>query len=196
MTEPGRKLILVRHSMPEMVAGMPASQWHLSEEGRHRCKVLARRLAGYDLGSIVTSQEAKAIETGQIVASLLGLPFETAPDLHEHEREVVKSIGSVQDFQAQVIRLFEHPGELVLGNETADEAHQRFSAALAAVLERKPKGNLAIVSHGTVMALFVSRATGLDPVSFWKRLGLPAYAVLALPGFRMEEVVYEVGPDP
>jgi broad specificity phosphatase PhoE len=195
VTGPARKLILVRHSMPEMVVGMPASQWHLSEEGRHRCKILARRLAGYELAAIVTSQEAKAMETGQIVAGLLGLPIETSPDLHEHEREVVKSIGSIQDFQAQVIRLFEHPNKLVLGSETADEAHRRFAAALAAALERKPRGNLAIVSHGTVMALFVSRTTGLDPVSFWKRLGLPAYAVLALPGFRLEEVVYEMGPD-
>jgi broad specificity phosphatase PhoE len=186
---PGCKLILVRHSLPEFVSGVPASQWRLSAEGRRRCEVLAGHLAAYDLAVVVASEEPRAAETGQIVARMLDLSFETAPDLHEHERGVVQDMGSQEAFQAQVARLFERPGERVLGYETADQAHTRFAAAVARVLEQHPTGNPAIVSHGTVMTLLVARANDLDPLPFWKRLGLPAFAVLTLPAFDLLEVV-------
>lgn len=187
-----RKLILVRHSAPEIVSGMLASQWQLSDEGRRRCETLAQRLAAYNSVVIVSSREPKAVETGQIVACLLGLPFETADDLHEHEREMVKSIGRRKEFQARVASFFEHPGELVFGHETADQAHARFAAAVARVLELHPHGNPAIVAHGTVMTLFIARANRLDPVPFWKSLGLPAFAILSLPGFHLLEVVQNI----
>ena len=191
---PTCKLILVRHSLPEMVVGVPASQWRLSEEGRLRCQKLAERLAAYGLATIVTSAEPKAVETGQIVAEALGLPFETAPGLHEHERGVVRDLGSREEFQTQVACLFEHPSELVLGHETADQAHARFAGAVAHVVEEHPAGNpsspdstelvagsgqsLAVVSHGTVMTLFIARANGLDPIPFWKSLSLPGFHLL------------------
>jgi broad specificity phosphatase PhoE len=183
-----------------MVVGVPASQWQLSDEGRRRCETLAERLAAYDLATVVASEEPKAAETGQIVAEALGLPFETAPGLHEHERGVVKSLGSREEFQARVVRLFERPSELIFGHETADEAHVRFARAVTNVLEQHPVGNpsspsgrsLAVVTHGTVMTLFIARANGLDPVPFWKRLGLPAFAVLSLPDLHLLEVVESV----
>jgi broad specificity phosphatase PhoE len=175
-----------------MVTGLLASQWRLSDEGRRRCEPLADRLAAYDLVTVVSSEEPKAVQTGQIVAEALGLAFEAVPGLHEHERAVVKSIGSKEAFQAQVVRLFEHPGELVLGHETADQAHSRFAAAIADVIERHPSGSLAVVTHGTVLTLFVARANGLDPVPFWKRLGLPSFVVLTLPSFSLVEVVENV----
>jgi broad specificity phosphatase PhoE len=188
----GQKLILVRHSLPAMVTGVPASKWHLSVEGRRRCTALAGRLAAFGLAAIVSSREPKAVETGQIVAGTLGLPLETAPGLHERERGPVKDLGNQEDFQAQVARFFEHPDQLVLGYETADEAHARFTRAIAAAIERRPAINLAIVSHGTVMTLFVARATGLDPVPFWKGLGLPSFVVLSLPELALLEVVTDV----
>jgi broad specificity phosphatase PhoE len=189
MAGPGRKLVLVRHSLPEFVTGVPASQWRLSGEGRRRCEVLAGRLVAYHLSAVIASEEPKAAETGQIVARMLGLPFATAPGLHEHERSIVRDMGSRGAFQAQVARFFEHPGERVLGYETADEAHARFAAAVARVLEQHPTSNPAIVSHGTVMTLLIARANDLDPIPFWKRFGLPAFAVLSLPDLDLLEVV-------
>jgi broad specificity phosphatase PhoE len=184
-----RRLILIRHSQPEFVLGVPASEWHLSAEGRRRCKKLAERLSAYDLAAVVSSEEPKAFETGQVVAETLGLPLETAPGLHEHKRGVVRDLGSPADWEAQVARFFEYPDQLVLGHETADLAHVRFTRAVASVIERRPVGNLAIVSHGTVMTLFIAHASRIDPVPFWQRLGLPSFAVLALPDLSLLEVV-------
>lgn len=190
-----RKLVLVRHSVPEIVPGVPASQWHLSNEGRRRCTWLAARLKAYSLDLIVASQEPKSIETGQIVADILGIPLETAPDLHEHERQNVEFTFDKKQFQANVASVFEHPRTQVFGNETADEAHSRFSQAIASVLGKHSDRNLAVVSHGTVMALFVARATGLDAFPFWERLGLPSCTVLSLPDFDLLEVIAGVAPE-
>jgi broad specificity phosphatase PhoE len=191
-----RKLILIRHSLPAMVSGVPASEWHLSAEGRRRCAPLARRLAAYGPAAVVSSQEPKAVETGQIVAGTLGLSLETAPGLHEHERGPVRDLGNREEFEAQVARFFEHPDRLVLGCETADEAHARFARAVTSVVERRPSANLAIISHGTVMSLFVARATGLDPLPFWKGLGLPSFVVLSLPELALLEVVADMEAEP
>jgi broad specificity phosphatase PhoE len=188
-----RQLVLIRHSQPEIVPGVPASGWRLSDTGRDRCRALADRLVAYDLAAVVASREPKAVETGQIVARALGLPFETAADLHEHDRPNVGLLADEEQFQARVASVFEHPGELVFGRETADEAHVRFTTAIANVMAQHPRGNLAVVTHGTVMTLFVARAAGLDPVPFWKRFGLPAFVVLSLPGFGLVEVVESVG---
>jgi broad specificity phosphatase PhoE len=184
----GRKLILVRHSMPEIVPGVPASQWCLSDVGRRRCERLAQRLVSYQPHFVVASLEPKAIETGQIVARILGIPIETAPDLHEHERPNVEPFGTREQFEARVSRLFEHPAELIFGTETADQAHRRFAGAIDDVLATERSGNLAVVTHGTVLTLFVARAAGLDPVPFWKRLGLPGFVVLSLPDLSPEVV--------
>ncbi|MGD9101442.1 MAG: histidine phosphatase family protein [Anaerolineae bacterium] len=188
------KLILVRHSYPDIEPTRSANRWSLSETGRGRCKPLADKLAGYQLEIIVTSVEPKAVETGQIVADLLGKPCETAQGLHEHERRDV-GFGSRERFESSVADFFAQPRELVFGEESADQAHQRFSQAITNVIERYPHQNVAVVSHGTVMTLFVARAAGLEPFPFWKRLGLPAFVVLSFPRFDLLTIVEDVGKD-
>lgn len=191
MTDTNR-LVLVRHSLPTIDPTVPASQWQLSDEGRYRCKALAAQLAAYALDRVVTSIEPKAAETGQIVARILDLPFETAPDLHEHERPVAGVFDTRAQFQAQVGSLFAQPGELILGRETADQAHRRFAGAVSSVVAQHPSTNLAVVAHGTVMTLLVARAASLDPFPFWQRLGLPAFVVLSLPDLSPLQVVESI----
>lgn len=186
-----RKLILVRHSLPVIMGEQPANQWQLSEEGRRRCGRLAELLSAHHPVAIVTSTEPKAIETGQIIGERLGIPVGAAPNLHEHERPRA-DLDTVEHFQAKVARLLEHPGEPVFGVETGDEAHERFEAAVDDAMKQHPAGNLAIVSHGTVMTLFVARVAGIDPVPFWKELGLPAFIVLSHPELALLEVVASV----
>ena len=184
-------LLLVRHSQPEMIQGIPASQWHLSLEGIRRAGLLAGQLSAYDLHHIVSSIEPKAFETAQIIASSLGITTEIIPDLHEHVREDV-TFSSRQEFLSAIEQLFTHPGVLVMGKETADQAYDRFSQAVGDILKSFPSQDLAIVSHGTVISLFVSRRCGIPPFEFWQRLGLPGYVVLSLPEMRSLPVLFSV----
>lgn len=187
-----RKLILVRHSLPDIVPEIPANLWRLSREGRRRCKILAAKLAGHKPCLIVTSLESKALETGQLVASMLELPQAAAAGIHEHERRSVAFCADEAKFQASVVRMLEQPGQPVFGDETGDQAHQRFSQAIDSVIERYPQGNLAVVTHGTVLSLFVSRAVRIEPIPLWKRLGLPSFVALQLPDSGLLEIVESV----
>jgi len=187
-----RKLILVKHSLPEIIPDLTPNRWLLSDEGRLRCGPLAERLSIHRPDIIVTSLEPKAAETGKIVANILGKPFETAEGLHEHDRSNVKFSEAKEQFEAQVALFFENPTRLVLGKETADEAHQRFAEAVASVIERHPSEDPAIVAHGTVITLFVTRTVGIEPFPLWRGLGLPSFVVMSLPELGLLAVVENI----
>jgi broad specificity phosphatase PhoE len=186
-------LILIKHSQPAIASDRPAAEWALSDAGRQRCGPLADALAVYAPGVIVSSEEPKAMETAALVAARLGVPHATAPGLHEHARRSAPYTTSAE-FGASAAALFARPGELVFGEETADEAHSRFSAATAAVMAQHPGQTVAIVAHGTVISLFAGRAAGLDPFTLWQRLGLPSFVVLSWPRVRVLSIMENVWP--
>jgi broad specificity phosphatase PhoE len=88
--------------------------------------------------------------------------------------------------------LFARPHELVFGNETAQQAHTRFAGAVAQVVERHPVGNIVIVTHGTVISLFVAVHANLDPFALWKQLAMPSFVVLAVPSFKLLDTVSSI----
>ncbi len=183
-----RNLVLVKHSLPEIVPAVPASQWQLSEAGRPRCKALAARLSAYDPPIIFSSTEPKARETASIVAHLLRKPLQSREGLHEHSRAGVAYLSS-DEFEGRIADFFARPDEPVFGEETADQSYERFARAVGGIIEEHTKGNVAVVAHGTVISLFVARKTGLEPFPLWQRLGLPSYVVLSLPNFELVTVV-------
>jgi broad specificity phosphatase PhoE len=184
------KLILVKHSKPEIRREVPSAKWTLSDEGRARCRPLAERLRTYSPTAVITSTEPKAIETGHIVATLLGLEINKEAGLHEHEREHVK-VETLEIFHRRVEEFFSSPTELVFGSETADQAHERFSVALTNLLQSYSESTV-VVTHGTVLSLFVGRKTGMAPLSLWRRLGLPSYVVLDRSSLQIIEIVDEI----
>lgn len=95
-----RKLILVRHSLPEFTEGVPAHQWSLSAEGRQRCVPLAEGLGAYEPVAVVTSTEPKAVETGQVIADHLSLLLESADGLREHHRSQPVVLDAETPFEA------------------------------------------------------------------------------------------------
>lgn len=185
-------LILVKHSLPAIEPGVAAAAWRLSAAGRARCRPLADALAPYRPDYLFASAEPKADETARLVAAQLGLPFAVAPDLHEHRRESVPWLDA-GTFAAQVARCLAEPAALVMGEETADQAHRRFAGAVDALVAAHPNHTLAVVAHGTVISLYVARAAGCAPFPLWQQLGLPAFVVLSLPARAVVRVVAEVG---
>ena len=172
-----KRLILVKHSLPDVLEDVPAYEWHISEAGRVHARELAGKLIQYQPEIMVSSIEPKARETAAILADDLGLEFHEIKDLHEHDRSGVpyheKAI-----FQNFVRELFDKPDELVFGNETANAALARFRHAVEHVLSLYTDKTITIVAHGTVISLFVSWLTGCNGYSLWQELGLPSFVVL------------------
>lgn len=187
-----RKLILIKHARPQVVESIAAHEWHLSEEGREACKALAEVVRPHDPAVIVTSEEAKARETGELLAGALGKPLESAPGLAEHDRTNVPMMRS-SEFLSALAMFFKEPNRLVLGRETADQAADRFDAAIKAVLARHTEGNVAVVTHGTVLALFASENGAGDPFLLYRQLGLPSVVVFSVPDYQFLEKRERIG---
>jgi broad specificity phosphatase PhoE len=190
---PSQKLILIKHSAPLIDPRRPPETWRLSEKGRALCAPLADAIAPHQPSIIISSEEPKARETGELVATKLSVPHETAPGLHEHDRSNVPHMRS-GEFISMIELMLRKPDELVLGRETADEARSRFSNAVRNVIESKPDSSVAIVSHGTVIALFLAEHGAGKAFDLWRGLGLPAFAVLSLPEMKVETIVERIEP--
>lgn len=191
-----RKLILIKHASPQVEPEAPPEQWHLSEEGRQKCQALASVVKPLEPAVVVSSEEMKAVETAQIIAQRLGVPHHAAPDLHEHDRSNVPQLRTAE-FISMIELLFRRPNDLVLGSETAVAALSRFESALDEVLMAHPEGNVAVVSHGTVIALLLEKLDrkrrGFD---VWRAMKLPSFAVLSLPGMALDRLVERIDNPP
>ena len=174
------QLILIRHSQSQLDLHQPARRWVLTAAGRLRCRPLAEALAMYKPARIIASQEPKAADTGRLAAEFLNIPFETAPDLHEHQREHLPILDR-DAFQTGVAALFARPDEHVFGDESANQARARFSRAVAVQISRYPGERLGIATHGTVLSLFVAQACRVSAYELWQWLDMPAFVVLDYP---------------
>ena len=180
-------LILVKHALPLIDPAVPASQWQLSEAGQAGAQVLTQKLATYHPDLIFSSAEPKAIETAHIVATVLDKQVEVVEGLHEHDR---RNVGFLEKrkFEASIAQFFDQPDQLTLGTETANQAYHRFSKGVTGIIERYPDKNVVLITHGTVLTLFVSRLAGIEPFPFWKDLDLPSWVVLSQPDLGLVSV--------
>jgi broad specificity phosphatase PhoE len=160
-------LLLVRHSAPELDPAVQSQEWGLSEEGRRRCGPLAERVAAYRPEVIVSSPEPKARETAELIAAPLRLQVEFRDGLRETARRTVGWLTR-QQLEREVKALFDRPDQIVFGEESASAALDRFESALDGLPERA-----VVVTHGTVLSLYVAAKTGRDAFELWRSLELP-----------------------
>ena len=140
---------------------------------------------------MVSSGGPKAVETAEIAAGCLGIGCSVYPGLREHDRTGVPFLAD-EKFAQAARRFFENPGQLVWGNEAADEAGDRFEGAVRRLLDEREEEVVAIVAHGTVISLLVARYNDIDAFGFWQRLGLPSFCALSVPGFELQVVSFSL----
>ncbi len=172
-----RRIVLVRHAKPRIEENVPSAQWKLSPEGAQASARLAERLLEFDFSQIASSPEPKAVGTAQAIAPRLGLALEIDDGFAENSR---KSVGFMprEEIEAGIAALFANPGSLVFGDETANQCFHRFQQALDRQVA-KSTGDVIAVTHGTILSIYVARTLGIDPMPFWRGLGLPCAIVLS-----------------
>ena len=181
-------VILIKHAPPVVQPNLPPEQWPLSAEGLQRAEKLAMQLAEHGIHRVFSSEEIKAVETARVIVDKLAIPLATVHDLHEHDRSNVPHMPT-REFISAIAQFFQKRDELVLGRETADQAEQRFTSAVKKLIKEYPQETLAIVSHGTVMSLLLSRHGGGDAFQLWRRLGLPSFVVMTIPDLQITTIV-------
>jgi broad specificity phosphatase PhoE len=186
-----RKLILVKHARPQVVEAIPSRDWRLSDEGRAACGPLVEVLRPLDPAVIITSDEPKAQETGQILAEALGKPLKTGNNVHEHDRSNVPMMPS-REFLSLLALFFKQRDRLVLGMETADECAERFQNAIDSIVTGHQEGNIAVVTHGTVLALFAADHGAGDAFLLYRKMGLPSLMSFSIPDYCVGETIERI----
>jgi broad specificity phosphatase PhoE len=168
------RLILIRHPRTQPDPAVPASVWRLSPEGEEQVRGLVAAPFWDGVTAVYTSQEYKAAVVGEAVSAARGIPHQGVPDLREARRD--GWLG--QDaFLAAQRAFFAHPDTApVPGWESAADAQARFARAMDRILTSHPAGeSLAVVSHATVLTLYLAHlrghALGIDD---WSAIGFAA----------------------
>lgn len=174
-----RTLHLIKHGQPALDHALPAHEWELAPDALHHLPVLATHLDPLPQ-IVVSSEEPEAKATAQALANLLDLPYRTMLGLHEQLR-YTNQLWPHAEFQERYRQFFAEPAQVVVGEESADAAHARFSNAVAAVMAVNTQEMVAVVAHGTVISLLVGRATGRDPYVLWQELELLQAVTLKWP---------------
>lgn len=169
-------LILVKHSLPLVTPLTPAATWQLAPQGVARCAALAEALAPYLPAVLLSSAEPKARATAAYLAQQWSIRLTVVAGLEEHHRQTTPFLSD-DDFHQAVQQFFAHPSDLILGEETADGAYHRFAHAVTELHTQYLEQTIIVVTHGTVLSLYLSRQVGIDPFSIWQQLGLPSFVV-------------------
>lgn len=127
---------------------------------------------GLSARRVFTSHEPKAIETAVEIARELELPVEIASGVHEHERPRLPFNGQ-SAWHRMIAELFAKPDSLVLGHETATQARSRFTDAIDDLTRSTANDDVIVVTHGTVMALYLAQKLGEGAFTIWQGLEMP-----------------------
>jgi len=139
----------------------PVPRWGLSDIGRARAEAVARQPWIRRLGRIVSSDEAKAVETATILAHGAGIAVETVDGMHENDRSATGFLPP-PEFEGAADWFFAHPEASFRGWERAVDAQDRIVAAVKSVLARHdPAIPIAFVGHGGVGTLLRCHLAGL-----------------------------------
>ncbi len=183
----GQQLLLVRHSRPCISDDMSYRDWPLSDEGRKLAVGAAEFIAEFRPSRICSSDERKALETARVIGQHCGVEVEVEPDLREHDRTGVPWRDSATR-QRELKALFANPGDVVFGHESASQALRRLTAAINRVAVRTP-GPWVLVTHGTIMALYLAKLTGRAPMEIWSCLRMPTVAWVDCSNHRLVNLV-------
>ena len=182
----GPQLLVIRHGQTEWsVAGRPTGRTDvpLTDAGRDEARHAGLTLDGWHLTRAFTSPLRRARETARIVDC--PVPVTVDDDLMEWD------YGDWEGVTTDAARervpewsVWTHP---MTGGESLTELGRRADRFLDRVLTEVPHGNVAVFSHGHLLAVLVARWCGLDPVE-GRRFYL-ATATVSLLGWHREDRV-------
>ncbi|PRH87685.1 histidine phosphatase family protein [Labrys okinawensis] len=150
-----RTAYFITHAEVEIDPAIPVPQWRLSAKGRTRHEAFNRQDFVAGIGSVYASDERKARDGGEILATPLGLKLQIVPALHENDRSATGFLPP-QEFETTADAFFANPEQSIRGWERAADAQARIVAAVTAILDRdEGEGDIALVAHGGVGALLL-----------------------------------------
>lgn len=123
-----------------------------------------------------SSLQTKALQTTVLLCKDNHIPIKTDKDLTE-----LTSItnGFIEDYEDTMKRFYSGELERINGGETIIEGKARFNQAIERVVKSEGgKGNVGIVAHGNILAIFSSQFAEKSIYSIHNNIKMPDVAVL------------------
>jgi 2,3-bisphosphoglycerate-dependent phosphoglycerate mutase len=150
----------------------------LSSAGLSDAAVLAERLASLPIVAVYTSPSRRAVETVEPLARRLGLDPELVPDLRERRLPVVPAA----EFEALVRQAWSSPDGAPRGGESNVQAQTRGLAVVHKVVARHAGSQVALGTHGNLLALILNALDSRFGHEFWRELSFPDVYQLVFDG--------------
>jgi len=150
-------VIFISHANVIIDTSIPVPRWSLSKLGIKRHREFNNNPIVENITSIYSSNEVKAIEAAKILSSKTELNYTKIEELGEMDRS---STGYLieKEFEKTVNSFFANPNTSIKGWEKGIDAQKRIVDAVISLMKNdNTKGNIAIVSHGGVGALLLSK---------------------------------------
>jgi broad specificity phosphatase PhoE len=189
-----KQLIFITH--PEVIVEpkVPVSRWHLSCAGLARMREFVDLDVVAKVSSVWASTEAKAIEAAGILAAKSGIGVSVAADLGENDRSSTGFLPS-EEFEAVANDFFAMPHASIRGWERASDAQERvYQATTLIVAKHNIEGDIAIVAHGAVGTLLLSKLLN-EPISRMRDQPFQGhYWIASLPDLVITTTWRPIGP--
>jgi len=163
------RLLLIRHGRSEMNAQGRIQGWldsPLDDLGRAQAHAVARRLQCEGPALLYASDLRRAWETAQIIGQVLDIPL--IPDARLRERNLGDIAGlygeEIRDRFPDMVREWESSQRMrsAPGGEQPADFWARVVAAFDEIVGRHPQGVVGVVTHGGVLATYMSHLMGLE----------------------------------
>ena len=160
-----------------------AGGW-LSPLGRDQARMLVESVSGERIARVWTSDMARAVQTGEIVAGVLGVDVIVRKGLREFGvGDAAGTTGDPDPFAATFTAWL--AGDLtarIPGAESGEEVVQRYAAVLEEIADEHRGESVLVISHGGVMSMALSALARNLSLSHSRDLPMPNCGVVALEG--------------
>ncbi|WNS41465.1 histidine phosphatase family protein [Paenibacillus sp. MMS20-IR301] len=156
----------------------------LSDKGLADAQRVTRLLLHENINILISSPYKRAVQTIEGLAEPLGLEVV----IEEAFRERLLSAEPVSDFGQAATRVWEDFSFAWEGGESSLAAQQRGVQALGKLLKQYRGRNIAIGTHGNLMALMMNALDNRYDFTFWKQLDMPDIYKLSFAGDQLVDV--------
>lgn len=187
------RVVLVRHGVTELTesarldgrGGLDPDLTDTGREQAERAAVLVEELAGDADAQVITSDLARARQTGEIIAARLGVAPEVDADWDEQsfgDWDGAAITDLLADHRREFTALRDDPGYARPGGESHEQMAARVLAAWERALERG--GTVVVACHRKPILVVLAHVLGLPHERFWRLAGAPGSltAIEAHPG--------------
>jgi broad specificity phosphatase PhoE len=159
-------ILLIRHGQTDWNASK-RSQGHLdiplNHTGRRQSQLLARRLLGWPISALYSSDLQRASETAAIIGRQLGLAPVLEPALRERHGGIFQGLTGqeAQQRHPQALQEFLAYGRPLPGGETNLDLARRATPVLERIMAEHRHQTVALVTHGGTLRVLIAYILGL-----------------------------------